>query len=301
MDDLDGDFKFIMREDWAKESDVTSGYYGSLLDELPQTTEEIQQVYHPLVQRILLLMHKRPQLAPSNGGQSGAQPFILGITGGVSVGKSSVASTLKKLLLSQEKGLSVEVLSTDGFLFTNQKLLELGIMHRKGFPESFDYSAIVNFLISIKTSSEKQIVPTYSHTTYDVTDNNRIIENPDILIVEGLNLLQSDPATVTREEPAIKDFLDLCIFLNADEQDIESWYVSRFINLCDDAKQNKSSFFNRYSELSEDEAREEAKMIWNLINSPNLKENIAPLKNMADVILFKGKDHSIWKLALKED
>jgi len=301
VDDLDGDFKFIMREDWAKESDVTSGYYGSLLDELPQTTEEIQQVYHPLVQRILLLMHKRPQLAPSNGGQSGAQPFILGITGGVSVGKSSVASTLKKLLLSQEKGLSVEVLSTDGFLFTNQKLLELGIMHRKGFPESFDYSAIVNFLISIKTSSEKQIVPTYSHTTYDVTDNNRIIENPDILIVEGLNLLQSDPATVTREEPAIKDFLDLCIFLNADEQDIESWYVSRFINLCDDAKQNKSSFFNRYSELSEDEAREEAKMIWNLINSPNLKENIAPLKNMADVILFKGKDHSIWKLALKED
>ena len=301
MDDLDGDFKFIMREDWAKESDVTSGYYGSLLDELPQTTEEIQQVYHPLVQRILLLMHKRPQLAPSNGGQSGAQPFILGITGGVSVGKSSVANTLKKLLLSQEKGLSVEVLSTDGFLFTNQKLLELGIMHRKGFPESFDYSAIVNFLISIKTSSEKQIVPTYSHTTYDVTDNNRIIENPDILIVEGLNLLQSDPATVTREEPAIKDFLDLCIFLNADEQDIESWYVSRFINLCDDAKQNKSSFFNRYSELSEDEAREEAKMIWNLINSPNLKENIAPLKNMADVILFKGKDHSIWKLALKED
>ena len=301
MDDLSEDFKFIMREDWDRENDVTSGYYGSLLDELPQTTEEIQQVYHPLVQRILLLARKQSQLARSNSGQSGEKPFILGITGGVSVGKSSVAITFKKLLLAQERRLSVEVLSTDGFLFSNQKLLELGIMHRKGFPESFDYSSIVNFLTSIKASSEKQTVPTYSHTTYDVTDDKRIIENPDVLIIEGLNLLQSDPTAMNREEPAIKDFLDLCIFLNADEQDIQEWYVSRFINLCNDAKQNKSSFFNRYSELSEEEAREEAKMIWNLVNSPNLKENIAPLKNLADVILFKGKDHSIWKLALKED
>ena len=122
-----------------------------------------------------------------------------------------------------------------------------------------------------------------------------------MLIIEGLNLLQNDPTAIGMEKPAIRDFLDLCIFLDADEQDIEDWYVSRFINLCDDAKQNKNSFFNRYSELSEDEATEEAKMIWNLINSPNFKENIAPLKNLADVILFKGKDHSIWKLALKED
>ena len=301
MDDLSGNFKFIMRQDWGHESDVTSGYYGSILDELPQTTEEIQQVYHPLVQKILLLMRKQPQPAPPNRGQSGALPFILGITGGVSVGKSSVANTLKQLLLAQGKGLSVEVLSTDGFLFPNQKLLELGIMHRKGFPESFDYSAIVNFLISIKASPENLTVPTYSHTTYDVTDEKRIIENPDILIIEGLNLLQSDPTAIGMEKPAIKDFLDLCIFLHADEQDIEDWYVSRFINLCDDAKQNKNSFFNRYSDLSEDKAAAEAKMIWNLINSPNFKENIAPLKNLADVILFKRKDHSIWKLALKED
>ena len=301
MDDLGRDFKFIMRADWANESNVTSGDYGSILDELPQTIEEIQKVYHPLVQRILILMRQQPQLAPSNRGQSGREPFILGITGGVSVGKSSVANTLKQLLLAQGKGLSVEVLSTDGFLFPNQKLLELGIMHRKGFPESFDYSAIVNFLTSIKASPEKLTVPTYSHTTYDVTDDKRIIENPDVLIIEGLNLLQSDPTAVDMEKPAIKDFLDLCIFLNADEQDIEDWYVSRFINLCDDARQNKNSFFNQYSELSEEEATEEARMIWNLINSPNFKENIAPLKNLADVILFKGKDHSIWKLALKED
>ena len=301
MDDLSGNFKFIMRQDWGHESDVTSGHYGSILDELPQTAEEIQQIYHPLVQKILLLMRKQPQPAPSNRGQSGAPPFILGITGGVSVGKSSVANTLKELLLAQERELSVEVLSTDGFLFTNQKLLELGIMHRKGFPESFDYSAIVHFLISLKTSSKKQSVPTYSHTTYDVTGDKRIIENPDVLILEGLNLLQSDPVAINRENPAIRDFLDMCIYLSADEQDIEDWYVSRFLNLCDKAKQNKNSFFNRYSQLSEEEAREEAKMIWNLINSPNLKENIAPLKNLADVILFKAKDHSIWKLALKED
>ena len=301
MDDLGGDFKFIMSADWANESNVSSGVYGSNLDELPHTNEEIQQVYHPLVQRILVLMRQESQLAPSSRDQSGGKPFILGITGGVSVGKSSVANTLKELLLAQGKGLSVEVLSTDGFLFPNQKLLELGIMHRKGFPESFDYSAIVNFLTSIKASSENYSVPTYSHTTYDVTDDKRIIENPDVLIIEGLNLLQNDPTAIGMEKPAIRDFLDLCIFLNADEQDIEEWYVSRFINLCDDAKLNKNSFFNRYSELSEDEATEEAKMIWNLINSPNLKENIAPLKNLADVILFKRKDHSIWKLALKED
>ena len=119
MDDLGRDFKFIMRADWANESNVTSGDYGSILNELPQTIEEIQKVYHPLVQRILILMRQQPQLAPSNRGQSGREPFILGITGGVSVGKSSVANTLKQLLLAQGKGFSVEVLSTDGFLFPN--------------------------------------------------------------------------------------------------------------------------------------------------------------------------------------
>ena len=173
-------------------------------------------------------------------------------------------------------------------------------MHRKGFPESYNYSAIVAFLSSLKSSTTKHEVPVYSHTTYDVTSTKQIVDNPDVLIIEGLNLLQDHPESVGDDQQLfIRGFLDCCIFLDAEEVDAKNWYLSRFLKLCKEAKSDDDSFFNRYKDFSEEEAREEASMIWDLINSINLKENIAPLKRRADVILSKEKSHMIWKVALK--
>ncbi len=300
MDDLGNEFELIMRVDWTDTGSINQNY-GALDDLPPQAKDEIQNIYSPLVQKIINQIPEQIEVTPPTNNISKTKPFILGITGGVSVGKSSSANILERLFRAQESDIRVDALSTDGFLYPNRKLLDLGIMHRKGFPESFDYQAIVTFLSSVKSSSEKLKVPHYSHTTYDVVDTGNTIENPDILIIEGLNLLQNDPSDLTGEKPTIRDFIDLCVYLNAKEEDMKAWYVSRFLDLYNDAKKNKDSFFNRYSGLSENEATKEAKVIWDAINSPNLRENIFPLRNRADLILFKESDHFISKLAMKKN
>ena len=301
MDDLRNEFELIMRTDWAETGAANQKNHEALDGFLPQAKAEIQHVYSPLVQKVLGQIQEQTEATTSTNSISVTKPFILGITGGVSVGKSSSANILERLFRSQESGIRVEVLSTDGFLYPNRKLLDLGIMHRKGFPESFDYQAIVTFLSSVKSSSGKLKVPLYSHATYDVVDAGKTIENPDILIIEGLNLLQNDPSDLNGENPTIRDFIDLCVFLNAKEKDMKDWYVSRFLDLCNEGKNNKDSFFNRYSGLSEEGLTKEAKMIWNAINSPNLRENIFPVRSRADLILFKERDHVISKLALKKN
>jgi len=300
VDDLGNEFELIMRVDWTDTGSINQNY-GALDDLPPQAKDEIQNIYSPLVQKIINQIPEQIEVTPPTNNISKTKPFILGITGGVSVGKSSSANILERLFRAQESDIRVDALSTDGFLYPNRKLLDLGIMHRKGFPESFDYQAIVTFLSSVKSSSEKLKVPHYSHTTYDVVDTGNTIENPDILIIEGLNLLQNDPSDLTGEKPTIRDFIDLCVYLNAKEEDMKAWYVSRFLDLYNDAKKNKDSFFNRYSGLSENEATKEAKVIWDAINSPNLRENIFPLRNRADLILFKESDHFISKLAMKKN
>ena len=264
---------------------------------LPIPPEEIESIYAPLISAILGRDNFQDPI--QNKGTLG--PFILGVTGGVAVGKSSVSTILKSLFRTSRRSLTVDVISTDGFLFPNQKLEELGIMHRKGFPESYDYAKIVSFLSSVKNSPGEHQAPTYSHTIYDVTSTKQIVKNPDILIIEGLNLLQDHPKPLIKDPQAsIRDFIDFCIFLHANEEDIKQWYISRFWNLCNEAERSESSFFNRYVHLSEQDAREEASAIWDLINSVNLKENILPLKSRADLILFKEKSHKIYKLAFKK-
>ena len=301
VSDLGKDFELITRGSWAEGTSNGLDIENAVIDDLSIPADEIKQIYVPLAQKILKRISDHLETTSSIGDSTGTKPFILGVTGGVSVGKSSVAATLGKLLLTQKAELAVEVISTDGFLYPNQRLLESGIMHRKGFPESFDYPAIVTFLSSVKYSTGKQLAPTYSHTTYDVTDTKKIIDTPDVLILEGLNLLQNDPESPNNHSPVIRDFIDLCLFLEAESKDMKEWYVTRFLGLCSEAKMNADSFFNRYADYSEEDLTKEAEMIWDLINFPNLKDNIIPLKHRADWILFKGQTHSIWQLAFRKD
>ncbi|MEC7923730.1 MAG: type I pantothenate kinase [Actinomycetota bacterium] len=297
MGNLDKDFESISREKWDTEAAPTSMNHNPLPKNLPIPHEEVAGVYAPLVSTIL----GRDNFQDPIQNEAASGPFILGVTGGVAVGKSSVSIILESLFQTSGRGLMVDVMSTDGFLFPNQQLQELGIMHRKGFPESYDYKSIVSFLSSVKHSPGEYRAPTYSHTIYDVTDTKKIVKDPDILILEGLNLLQDHPETLAEgNQPSIRDFIDFCIFLDADEEDIKQWYISRFWNLCKEAEGSGESFFNRYVHLSEQDAREEASQIWDLINSANLKENILPLKSRADLILFKEKSHKISKLAFKK-
>ena len=300
MGNLGKDFESISRKEWEEKTTHTSIDYNPH-SELPVQLEEVERIYVPLATAILERGHLQDVEQSIERNKPTSLPFILGVTGAVAVGKTSVSIILKSLLETTRGNLTVDVISTDGFLFPNNKLKELGIMHRKGFPESYDYTAIVSFLSSVKSSSSEHHAPTYSHTIYDVTNTKKIVENPDILILEGLNLLQDDPKTPAEaNRPSIRDFIDFCIFLDADEEDIKHWYISRFWNLCNEAVANDNSFFNRYSHLSERDAKEEAAMIWDLVNSTNLRENILPVKTRADLILFKEKSHRIWELAFKK-
>ena len=303
VDNFDQNFKSFSRTEWIDQSASVKINHRTLLEGIPIPIEEVEDIYAPLAKTILEQTSSKEEQDAEESIRPHthqSRPFILGVTGGVSVGKSSIAKVLQLLLKTIDASLNVDVVSTDGFLFPNKKLQELNIMHRKGFPESYNYSSIVAFLSSVKSSTTKQEAPVYSHTTYDVTSTKQIIDNPDVLIIEGLNLLQDHPGNVgDHQQLFIREFLDCCIFLDAEEIDVKSWYISRFLKLCKEAKKDNDSFFNRYKDFSEEEAREEASMIWDLINSINLKENIVPLKLRADVILSKKKSHMIWKIAFK--
>ena len=303
MDNFEQNFESFSRTEWNEKSTSEKVNSYPLPEGIPIPIEEVVDIYAPLAKIILEKTYANEERDAEESIESHSQqarPFILGVTGGVSVGKSLIAKVLKLLLETIDERLNVDVVSTDGFLWPNQKLKELNIMHRKGFPESYDYSAIVTFLSSAKSSTAEQEVPVYSHTTYDVTSTAQIIDDPDVIIIEGLNLLQDHPGnTGDNQQLSIREFLDCCIFLDAEESDVKSWYISRFLKLCKEAKSDDDSFFNRYKDFSEEEASEEASMIWDLINSVNLKENIVPLKFAADVILSKERSHIISNIAFK--
>lgn len=228
-------------------------------------------------------------------------PFIIGVAGSVAVGKSTTARILQALLQRWPSSPKVDLVTTDGFLHPNAVLAERGIMERKGFPESYDRARFVQFLSDIKSTKANVQVPVYSHLVYDVVQGSEVtIDRPDILIVEGLNILQ--PGELPRDGKPIlfaSDFIDFSIYIDANTDDLETWFMERFFRLRETAFKDPTSFFRRFAEMSETEAGEFGRMVWRTINLPNLLENVLPTRSRADLILKKGKSHGIEDVQLR--
>ncbi|MDO1584693.1 type I pantothenate kinase [Rhizobium oryzicola] len=229
-------------------------------------------------------------------------PFVIGIAGSVAVGKSTTARILQELLTRWPSSPKVDLVTTDGFLYPNAVLKRENLMERKGFPESYDIGALLRFLSSIKAGKPNVKAPKYSHLTYDVlSDEFSVIDRPDILIFEGINVLQSrtlpEDGTIV---PMVSDFFDFSIYIDADEKLIHHWYVERFMRLRQTAFRDPSSYFNRYATIDEDAALTIAEGLWQNINLKNLRQNILPTRPRADLILRKGSNHLVETVALRK-
>lgn len=227
-------------------------------------------------------------------------PYIIGVAGSVAVGKSTTARVLKALLARWPNTPKVELVTTDGFLLPNTELERLGLMERKGFPESYDTARLLHFLSEVKAGRAHVEAPVYSHLIYDVVPEHVPVDRPDILILEGLNVLQTgrlprDGAAV----PYVSDFFDFSIYLDAHEDDLNRWYVNRFMTLRGTAFRDPRSYFRKYADLSDGEALQAAERLWSRINLPNLRENILPTRPRASLILKKNASHRIDEVSLR--
>jgi type I pantothenate kinase len=226
-------------------------------------------------------------------------PFIIGLGGSVAVGKSTTARVLQALLARWPDHPNVALVTTDGFLRPNKVLEERGIMDRKGFPESYDVRRLVHFLEEVKRGEPEVRAPLYSHVVYDVLeDEEQVLVEPDLVIVEGLNVLQTGDGG-SHEARFVSDWFDLSIYVDAAEVDIERWYVERFFALRETAFTDETSFFRHFAALSDEELTTAARNIWASINGPNLRENILPTRSRADVVLHKGPDHAVQSVRLR--
>jgi type I pantothenate kinase len=272
----------------------------------PISFEEAEHIYLPLARLLSLYVEATQGLHRASTRFLGADdrkvPYIIGIAGSVAVGKSTTARILRALLQRWSTSPKVDLVTTDGFLFPNAELEKRGIMDRKGFPESYDRSRFIGFLSDIKSGKADVAVPVYSHLVYDVIPGERVvIDRPDILIVEGLNILQ--PGELPRDGKPIlfaSDFLDFSIYIDASEADLTSWFLERFLRLRETAFADEKSFFHRFSLMSEDEAKTFGIWVWDTINRPNLLENIVPTRSRADLILRKGASHAIESVELRK-
>jgi type I pantothenate kinase len=272
----------------------------------PISLDEVIAIYLPLSRLLSLYVAATQGLFKATqrfllAENEGKVPYIIGLAGSVAVGKSTTARVLKALLARWPNTPKVDLVTTDGFLLPNAELTRLGLMERKGFPESYDTTALLRFLAEIKAGQRNVRAPLYSHLVYDVLPGEAtIIDRPDILIVEGLNVLQ--PARLPKDGtaiPFVSDFFDFSIYIDASEEDLQSWYVDRFLTLRLTAFRDPKSFFRRYAELPEAEAITIAEGLWNRINLPNLRENIVPTRQRASLILRKGASHRIEEVALR--
>lgn len=258
--------------------------------------DEVAQIYLPLSRLLNLYVGASQELYRASDtflGQLPAKvPYVIGIAGSVAVGKSTTARVLQALLARWPNHPKVDLITTDGFLHPNAVLNERGIMERKGFPESYDRRRLLQFMSDIKSGAPAVEAPVYDHLTYDIIDTTISVEQPDIVIVEGLNVLQTGIAD--GENPLfVSDFFDFSIYVDAEVEDIRRWYVERFFTLRETAFRDPTSFFHRFAVLSDEEATEMALSIWSSINERNLVKNILPTRERADLILRKGADHSI--------
>ncbi len=303
-------FLTFERDDWARLRDNTPLTLSETdLDSLRGLNEqlsmdEVVQIYLPLSR--LLNLHVRAVQALYRaqqtflGNHTDKVPFIVGLAGSVAVGKSTTARVLQALLARWPSHPSVALVTTDGFLFPNAVLEERGLMHRKGFPESYDRAALVRFLADVKAGYPEVQAPVYSHQRYDIVPGAaQLVRHPDVVIVEGLNVLQGPPVAQWEAQLFASDFFDYSIYVDADEAHIQSWYVERFLRLRDTVFQDPQSYFHRYAGLSEPEARQTAGDIWAGINGVNLRENILPTRMRAHLILQKGADHHVERVQLR--
>ena len=270
---------------------------GDLLD-----MAEVREVYLPLSRLLSLYANATKRLGADTSAflrePDTTTPFVVAVAGSVAVGKSTIARLLRELMSRWPGTPRVELVTTDGFLYPNAELARRGLMERKGFPESYDRRALVRFLTEVKSGAPEARAPFYSHMKYDIVPDARItVRRPDVVIVEGLNVLQPSPSP---GDMAVSELFDFSIYVDADTDHIASWYVDRFLALRRGAFANPNSFFNVFSHLSDDEAVQTAMGYWNDINLPNLRENVLPTKHQARLILEKGATHTVERVLLRK-
>ncbi|MGI5951605.1 MAG: type I pantothenate kinase [Brooklawnia sp.] len=269
----------------------------------PTDAADVAEVYLPLAQLLNLYRINHDQLYADSYGflgiEPGRTPFVIGVAGSVAVGKSTVARLLRELLSRSPGHPRVDLVTTDGFLYPNSVLSDRGLLDRKGFPESYDRRALLEFVVQVKSGMSQVSAPVYSHTIYDIVPGaTHVIDDPDILILEGLNVLQ--PAPTGTGELTVSDFFDFSVYVDANVNHIRNWYLVRFMALRETAFRDPDSFFRSYAALSDEEAVETANMYWDEINEPNLVQNIKPTRERATAILRKGLDHVIREVRIRK-
>ncbi|TCP57132.1 pantothenate kinase [Tamaricihabitans halophyticus] len=266
----------------------------------PVDLDEVADVYLPLSRMINLQVAARQRLHSATNTFLGEEtsrkmPFVIGVAGSVAVGKSTTARLLRTLLERWPDHPNVDLVTTDGFLLPKAELIRRNLLHRKGFPESYDRRSLLRFVTEVKSGARSARAPVYSHLSYDIVpDAEQVVRRPDILIVEGLNVLQPGPGL------AVADFFDFSIYVDAHAEDIERWYVERFLALRDTAFTNPESHFHHYASLPDSRARAEAARLWWEINHPNLVQNILPTRPRATLVLRKDADHGISRVRLRK-
>jgi type I pantothenate kinase len=299
------------RDSWSQLSDTSAvPLTAEELEELrslgdPVDLDDVREVYLPVSR--LLDLHVRATAGLLDAYRQflrqdeQATPFVIGIAGSVSVGKSTTARLLRLLLARWQDHPNVALVTTDGFLYPNAELERRGLLRRKGFPESYDRRALLRFVSDIKAGKPEVPAPVYSHLVYDVLDEQRTVARPDILILEGLNVLQPAPQGGERASAlAVSDLIDFSIYVDAHPTDVRRWYVERFLALRETAFRDPASYFARYAEMDVDAATDQAGTLWDEINGPNLRENVAPTRSRADLVLTKGGDHSVRRIRLRK-
>ena len=271
----------------------------------PISLEEVIEIYLPLSRLLALYVAATQGLFKATqrflGAGDGKVPYIIGVAGSVSAGKSTTARVLRALLSRWPNTPKVELITTDGFLLPNAALEREGLMDKKGFPESYDHKALLHFLSDVKAGAPHVTAPVYSHLVYDVVEGEtESVDHPDILIVEGVNVLAARPSRQPRDIPFVSDFFDFSIYLDAQEDVLERWYIDRFLSLRQTAFRDPRSYFRKYAELDDAEAVRVAREIWTTINLENLRNNIAPTRPRASLVLTKGADHRIEEVALRK-
>ncbi len=311
IDDGLSPYRIFSRAEWANLREDTPmtltsaevGQLRSLNDRLDM--KEVEDIYLPLSRLLSFYVAATQRLFRAQQNflrtEDLKTPYIIGVAGSVAVGKSTTARVLKALLARWPNTPRVDLFTTDGFLFPNAVLEREGLMQKKGFPESYDLPALLRFLSDVKAGRRRVRAPVYSHLVYDVKPNEWVeVDRPDILIVEGLNVLQTGrPPKDGKAIPYVSDFFDFSVYLDASDDVLLRWYVDRFLTLRETAFRDPKSYFHRYSKLSDEEAAATATSIWERINLINLHENILPTRQRADLILAKGESHLVEEVALR--